>query len=364
MKKISIIGVCISTFSLCFAQDITLYKNVQDIQTLKVAQPTVVEIKDLDVSGNIVVTDSNGKYIEQQFQVVTTSNVITPKRVQGCTTVCKSAIELADNNLETTFDFPLVTSGVQKGKITIEYAKPLETDTLTFSTTEDSYIPTAFSLVIDGKRILNTMEGGSAHFPRMTAQVVEIEFEYTQPIRFTEVGVGFNKEEKSMGVVRFVYLQGMSYKLYLDSTTRRENISTPSVDLFAKKVEKEISLGESYKNQFYKDRDTDNDGVIDSIDNCPSQSNSDQKDSNSNNIGDMCDDYDYDGISTYYDNCPEIANPDQLDTDKDKKGDMCDKEESRFTEKYPWITWVVFFGVFIAIVTMIYEVIKMKKSNI
>lgn len=363
MKILSFFGICIASFSFCFAQDLTRYKHVQDIESITVNQPTVVEIKDLNILGNVVVTDSKGAYIEQQFQVVHSSDVILPKSVEACMTTCESAIALADGNTETTFDFSLKKSGTQKGKITIQYSEPLETDSVVFKTTSDSYMPTAFTLIIDGKRILNTIEGGSAHFPRMSAQNIEIEFEYNQPIRFTEVGVGFNKNEKSMGVVRFVYLQGMKYMLYSDSSLGKEVLPLPAINLFAKKVEQEIVLGNVRVNQFYKDKDSDEDGVIDSIDNCPSQSNPDQKDSNNNGTGDMCDDYDYDGVATYYDNCPEVANPNQLDTDKDGKGDMCDTEESRFTEKYPWMPWVVFLGVFLAIIAMVYEVIKMKKVN-
>lgn len=363
MKKSIFFGLVIASLMSCYAEDITRYQNVYVIKNSNVKQPAISEIKNLHSLGNYVIVDGEGKYIQQQSQTVYTSEVILPLQAEGCTDTCKNALPLADGSLDTTFDFPLNSSGVQKGSIAIKYAKPLLTDSITFKTTSDSYMPTAFTLTIDGKRILNTIDGGSARFPRMTAQNIEIQFEYTQPIRFTEVGVGFNKDEKALTSVRFVYQPGQTYTLYTDSPLGREFIPSPVVNLYAKQAEIEASLDESHKNPLYKERDTDSDNVIDSIDNCPRQANSDQMDGNGNGVGDTCDDYDYDSVPTFNDNCPTVANPDQMDSDKDSIGDMCDKEESRVTEKYPWLPWTVFAGVFLIIGVMVYEVMKMKREK-
>ncbi|MDA0178214.1 thrombospondin type 3 repeat-containing protein [Mesoflavibacter profundi] len=69
--------------------------------------------------------------------------------------------------------------------------------------------------------------------------------------------------------------------------------------------------------------DDDNDGVVNSIDNCPSVANADQLDSDNNGIGDACQDTDQDGILDINDNCPTVANPDQLDSDNNGVGDVC-----------------------------------------
>ena len=60
--------------------------------------------------------------------------------------------------------------------------------------------------------------------------------------------------------------------------------------------------------------DTDNDGVDDSCDNCPTISNPQQADADNDFVGDACD------------NCPNAYNPDQIDTDNDGDGDACDQD--------------------------------------
>jgi hypothetical protein len=71
--------------------------------------------------------------------------------------------------------------------------------------------------------------------------------------------------------------------------------------------------------------DKDGDWIYDSIDNCPSNYNPDQIDTDSDGLGDACDpDNDNDGILDEEDNCPLIANPDQADTDLDDIGNICD----------------------------------------
>src|SRR5439155_15215453 len=70
-------------------------------------------------------------------------------------------------------------------------------------------------------------------------------------------------------------------------------------------------------------------------DNCPMIANADQKDSDADGKGDVCDacpldaanDSDGDGVCGNVDNCPTIANADQKDADKDGKGDVCDDDD-------------------------------------
>lgn len=373
MKKYTAFSLSLfSTVIFCFAlpsssqYDVSSYKNIQKIEKVTVLQPVIAEIIDLSQNTNYVVLDENKKPIQQQFQTTRKVKFIPPNSVIACTSSCKEAAMLADDDERTTFDFILSKNGIHHGKIKITYAKPIETSSVIFKTTQDSYSPTAFTLIVDGKTVLNTMEGKSAHFPRMFAKDVEIDFDYTQPIRFTEVGVGSVKEEQVENYIRFVYQPNASYFLYLDSEVKT-SFPSPSINLFSKNKELTIFLNEKIKNpeyleEVYKQKDTDTDGVLDIHDNCPLQPNNDQKDSNNNGIGDLCDDYDYDGVATYLDNCPEIENPYQEDKDRDGLGDACDSLESRITERNPWMPWVVFIFVLVAVSAMGYQVIKEKRS--
>lgn len=80
--------------------------------------------------------------------------------------------------------------------------------------------------------------------------------------------------------------------------------------------------------EFEGEVDTDADGVVDSLDNCPLVSNADQLDADADGAGDACDpDDDNDGVLDEADNCPLVANSGQLDTDGDGMGDACDADD-------------------------------------
>jgi hypothetical protein len=81
--------------------------------------------------------------------------------------------------------------------------------------------------------------------------------------------------------------------------------------------------------------DSDGDGIIDVLDNCPLAYNPDQEDGDLDDVGDSCDvctDTDGDGYgdpgfpanTCALDNCPDVENPDQADPDQDSVGTACD----------------------------------------
>jgi hypothetical protein len=81
------------------------------------------------------------------------------------------------------------------------------------------------------------------------------------------------------------------------------------------------------------DPDADGDGVPDSGDNCPDDTNPEQADEDADELGDVCDacpgdrwegDPDADGVCGM-DNCPWAYNPAQADADGDGFGDVCDE---------------------------------------
>jgi LysM repeat protein len=72
--------------------------------------------------------------------------------------------------------------------------------------------------------------------------------------------------------------------------------------------------------------DTDGDGIVNPLDNCPTTFNPDQADSNHDGIGDACAGTDGDGVPDIIDNCPTVYNPDQKNTYGGPAGDACEAE--------------------------------------
>jgi hypothetical protein len=74
--------------------------------------------------------------------------------------------------------------------------------------------------------------------------------------------------------------------------------------------------------------DGDGDGVPNTTDNCPSNPNPDQLNTDGDGFGDICDsDDDSDSVLDTADNCPLIANTSQLNTDGDARGNACDTDD-------------------------------------
>ena len=85
--------------------------------------------------------------------------------------------------------------------------------------------------------------------------------------------------------------------------------------------------GRTFKVITYTGTDSDNDGIIDDIDNCPSIANEDQADNDSDGEGDVCDsDDDNDGTNDEDDAFP-FDDTESLDTDSDGIGNNEDEDD-------------------------------------
>jgi hypothetical protein len=82
--------------------------------------------------------------------------------------------------------------------------------------------------------------------------------------------------------------------------------------------------------------DGDLDGWGDAVDNCPSDQNMEQTDTDADGAGDACEtDDDADGVADTADNCPTDPNADQADRDDDGRGDACDRRDNRIPRSCP-----------------------------
>lgn len=83
--------------------------------------------------------------------------------------------------------------------------------------------------------------------------------------------------------------------------------------------------------------DFDGDGVKNNVDSCPNVanlkgSNGTEVDSDADGINDACDDSDSDGVIDRVDNCVADQNPDQRNTDGDMTGDICESKGDKDTD--------------------------------
>lgn len=308
----------------------------------------------------------------QTFQPFTVFWKTNPTRytitVQGNSTSSEEA--LTDTNSSTFADYPLGTAPQDSRTFRFHYAQPITTSRFNFQLAANVQEPDSIhidTLSADTRRIIvapTRLIGTTISFPETTAADWEVTLLYSQPLRIT--GMDFEQESEqqtSVPHLRFLAQPDTSYTLYADPDRL---VSTPlSESGMLSQAPSPFRLPEPVwqHNPTYAPADRDNDGILDTNDNCPMQANPDQADVNKSGMGDACEDFDVDGILNSRDNCPNIPNQMQQDSDGDSTGDHCDTEESRLTEKYAWLPWLGIVAGFAIVGTLLAVTIRSHDPN-
>jgi hypothetical protein len=215
---------------------------------------------------------------------------------------------------------------------------------MTFLLDQFVALPTSIEIratTSEGEKIVlakSQMTRNGVTFPKTVASEWDIAFTYGQLLRVSEIVLN----DETAGVVgtralRFLAQPNHNYRIYFDADRSVHMNVGESGNLSSNTGVLRLATVTSQTNNGYILADTDKDSIPDIRDNCVSTPNSDQLDIDGNGRGDVCDDFDRDGITNNGDNCPNNPNRNQSDVDGDKIGDICDSEESRITEKYPWL---------------------------
>lgn len=352
------------------ATDLTPYKSVIRIPDLNTNIPKVVEISlpTALTNGDFLIIE-NGANTAQPYQIKQAEISDTAYQINSST---GNGSLLIDKDRQTYIDYPLTADGNNQATLTYTFTRPALLSGITLRFADFSKAPEFVRIhTIDAsgseKIILDTTayRTETIRFPEQNITSLVVTLMYTQPVRLTEAAAFEEKSESTTTtLLRFLAKPGENYSIYFDPDKIQNNRTSTAGNYFLEtdplRPQVKQLIG---PNPLYKPSDTDNDGISDANDNCPSVANSDQQNSNANIAGDACDDTDYDGVINVKDNCPEDANSNQKDVDGDSLGDICDPQESRFTEQYPWLPWAAMGGTVIVIVVLALQMTKSKAMS-
>lgn len=260
---------------------------------------------------------------------------------------------LNDEDFETYVDFDLPEDGAGEAILTFTAEKPFAADSMWIGLADHVAMPENIEIraEVDGTpRIVVAEKDGKGIcprcviFPETVSSKWQMKLRYGQPLRISEIAFQQTNEQILEVSLRFLAQPEHTYRIFRDAD---RSVAIAAGELGDLRTDRDVLRLPSValkQNVSYRESDLDEDGIVDSRDNCVFVSNADQEDIDGNLRGDACDDYDRDSIINSKDNCPSHPNAAQQDTDDDGIGDACDKEESRVTEKYSWLPWVALGG--------------------
>jgi len=357
MKYISFsaIALCLLAVTQVQAQDapltpeqvISAYRRYKEIGSLSIRVPTVVEVpfttESIERTDFAVWNQATTTFEPSFFRegivptLVTLSSDMPP--LEG------TLPNMLDADERTSAEFRLPEDAQGRISLTLTSASPISASSITLLVDDHVALPLTAEIhaMVNGENKIvlasSKLRGSTIAFPRTTAKTWTVSLTYGQPLRITEMRLNQENSTPFTRSLRFLAQPDQTYRIYFNPDRRVAAKVGESGDLASAKDVLSIGGSLAEPNPAYRIADSDGDGIPDVQDNCVSISNPDQKDLNSNGRGDVCDDFDQDGIINSKDNCENLPNRDQKDTDGDGIGDVCDTQESRVTERLPWLPW-------------------------
>ena len=341
--------------------DLSMFEKVYEPSIPELKKPTVVSVTlpDKEQYGVVIMELEND--VPQPWISVEQFEEKLKFNVKDSSVLVGNKNALIDYNYDTVAEFDLDKDN-EKAFIEIEGDKKITSSSLKLSLDSHVALPKTIALyafvdngwktIIAKKKLNNTF----VTFPKTISKNWKIEFTHVQPLRLREITLIQEDEKNLTGLeIRWLARPGKEYSIYTKARTYPGIKTSEHGKLQGKDLEIiKVTLPVISNNQFFKEQDVDEDKVVDIRDNCINVANTNQEDVDNNGLGDACEDFDGDGIFNIKDNCPEHPNRYQKDTDGDEIGDACDDEESRLTEKNPWLPWLamgitafVLFGIVI-----------------
>ncbi len=343
------------------------YRQSMQISIPTIVVPTVVQVPfpDLYLERNdVAVFDLTSQKFEPDLFLENTRELSNPLQIESSASMEQNML---DGNTATYGEFTLPDDARGSARIVLSSTKPLTSSALTFLLDTYVALPTSIEIRIQengGEKIVvakREMRDQTIHFPKTTASTWIVSLTYGQPLRITELRLSEeNVLQKNVRSVRFLAQPSHNYRVYFDPDRVTSIPVGEASNLSDDKGVLVLPAQLLQANPTYTVADTDGDSVPDLRDNCVQTLNTDQLDVDQNGRGDACDDFDKDGLINSIDNCVSSPNRNQVDTDGDAIGDACDTEESRITERSPWLPWA---GMGFAAIVLVFLMVSMLKSK-
>lgn len=338
------------------------FREYKEIPAVSLPAPSVVEVPFSDAfleRSEFAVVDLTTNSFQGSYFLEKSSTIPVPLSISVPSGQNVGA--MTDGNFETYTVFPFI-DGVdsQYVRMQILAATPITSSRLTLALDRNIALPNRISIraqnglnpeqVVVAERSLNSQ---TVDFPETTATKWLVDFYYSQPLRISEVRLHQeNAQSIASRGLRFLAQPNHAYRIYFNPDRSAAPYIKDVGDLTSDAGVVRLSAIASVVNSAYIQADTDRDGIPDIRDNCVAVPNSTQEDVNYNQRGDACDDFDRDGVPNNRDNCPNLPNANQLDADGDGMGNDCDVQESRVTERLPWLPWAGMGTAAIVLITL------------